>query len=282
MANQLRCTKAVIAVAGFGTRRLPITKAVEKSMLPIGDKPVIDYIVDDCIRAGITDIILIVGEQSQQVRTYYGHNAKLEDHLDETGKTKMLDQIQQISGKANFTFITQDSTQPYGTSVPLWLAREELGDEPFLYMYGDNIFYNADGRSAVADFVEQAAQSNAVGAMMAVPVPQELVSHYGIVATRNQDGHELYEKIVEKPKPEDAPGNLNNAGCFLMKPDIMPYVERSITHALQHEKYFIDALNWYVQDGKDIAVVRTDAEFIDCGNVQGWLHANNRIIGTDA
>ncbi|HSD56087.1 MAG TPA: sugar phosphate nucleotidyltransferase [Candidatus Saccharimonadales bacterium] len=279
MAPSKPCTKAVIAVAGFGTRRLPITKAIEKSMLPVGNRPVIDYIVEDCIRAGITDITFVVGEQSQQIHTYYGHNVLLEEYLAQHGKNEMLAEVQKLSTEANFRYVVQDQNQPYGTSIPIWLARDfAAADEPFLYLYGDNIFYNQDGSSAVADFVRQAMSASTPGAMMTVEVPMDQVSQYGIVASRKQGDIELYEKIVEKPKPEEAPSNLNNAGCFMIRPDIMPYVERSILHAPQIEKYFIDALNWYVKDGNDIAVVRTKAEFLDCGNVTTWLHANNRIL----
>lgn len=280
MALPNACSTAVIAVAGFGTRRLPITKATEKSMLPIGDRPVIDYIVDDCIAAGITNIIFVVGEQSQQLRTYYGHNELLELHLTETGKHTILDEVRAISQKANFQFVVQDKTQPYGTSTPLWLAKNLLQNEAsFLYLYGDNIFYNADGSSAVKAFASKAIEQHKDGAMMAIEVPPEEVGHYGIVATAWQDGQEMYQKIVEKPKPEDAPSNLNNAGCFMLTPDIFPYIERSITDSPQAEKYFIDALNWYVEDGKQVSVVRSSAQFLDCGNVEGWLHANNLILG---
>lgn len=281
MTSPKLCTKAVIAVAGFGTRRLPITKAIEKSMLPVGNRPIIDYIVEDCIRAGITDITFVVGEQSEQIRTYYGHNGLLDQYLAEQGKQEMLADVRQLSSKATFSFVTQDSTQPYGTSTPIWLARElAAGDEPSLYLYGDNIFYNQDGSSAVTEFVKQAMDAGTPGAMMTVEVPMDQVSQYGIVASRKQGDLELYDKIIEKPKPEEAPTNLNNAGCFMIRPDIMPYVERSILHAPQSEKYFIDALNWYVEDGNDIAVVRTKAEFLDCGNVTSWLHANNRILSS--
>lgn len=280
MALPSTCSTAVIAVAGFGTRRLPITKATEKSMLPIGNRPIIDYIVDDCIAAGITNIIFIVGEQSQQLRIYYGQNQLLESYLADIGKQAMLDEVRAINSKASFQFITQDSTQPYGTSTPIWLAKDLLqGEESFLYLYGDNIFYNADGSSAVKAFTSSAIEQGKDGAMMAIEVPLEDVSHYGIVATTQQDGLEMYQHIVEKPKLEDAPSNLNNAGCFMLKPDIFPYIERSITDSPQNEKYVIDALNWYVEDGRQVSVIRSNAQFLDCGNVEGWLHANNLILG---
>lgn len=279
MSTTPRCKKAIIAVAGFGTRRLPATKSIEKCMIPVGNRPIVDYLVQDCINAGIDDIIIVVGEQSEQIRTYYGHNDMLEAYLARHGKTKLLDEVAGLSTKARFRFVIQDRNQPYGTSTPVWLSKELTGpDEPFLFLYGDNIFYNADGSSAVADFLAQAETAGTAGAMMVVEVPPDQVNRYGIVALEQRDNLEIYQKIVEKPAVEDAPSNLNNAGCFLFRPDIMPYVERSMKESPQHERYIIDALNWYAEAGHDVAVVRIKGEWLDCGSVEGWLYANNRIL----
>ncbi len=280
MPGKPLCTKAIIAVAGYGIRRLPITKAIEKCLIPVGNKPIIDYVVDGCIKAGITDITFVVSEQSEQIRTYYGHNKQLEKYLGLNKKDKVLQEVSELATKANFRFVVQDDRQPYGTSTPIWLARDcvEPGEQ-FLFLYGDNIYYNEDGSSAVADFLEQANAAGTKAAMMAVEVPRKLVSHYGIVAVEKRDNLEIYQKIVEKPKIEEAPSNLNNAGCFLVTSEIMPYVAQSIAHSPQAEKYFIDAVNWYSQAGNDIVVIRTKGEYLDCGTVEGWLHANNRIVG---
>jgi UTP--glucose-1-phosphate uridylyltransferase len=133
--------KAIILVAGYGTRRLPITKAIEKCMLPIGDRPLIDYIVEDCITAGITDIMFVVGEQSEQIRAYYGTNQLLEDYLRRIGKQEQLDLVTGIAHKANFRYVVQSSNMPYGTAVPVdlcsfWVA----AGERVLVAAGDNFF----------------------------------------------------------------------------------------------------------------------------------------------
>jgi UTP--glucose-1-phosphate uridylyltransferase len=278
MTQKITCKKAIIAVAGFGTRRLPITKAIEKCMIPVGNRPVVDYIVQDCIKAGITDIIFVVGEQSDQVRTYYGHNDMLEAYLERHSKQAALEETRKLATEAQFKFIIQDRHQPYGTSTPVWLSRDLVGNDPFIFLYGDNIFYKTDGSSAIADFLAKAAAADAQAAMMAVEVAPELVEHYGIIDFEKQGDVELFRKIVEKPKPENAPSNLNNAGCFLMTPAIMPYVEESMLHSPQEERYFIDAINSYASAGNHVAVVRTDSEYLDCGTAEGWLHANNRIM----
>lgn len=275
-----KCTKAIIAVAGYGTRRLPITKAIEKCLIPIGNRPIVDYVVEDCLKAGIREIIFVVGEQSEQIRTYYGQNLMLEEYLLANGKHEALDGVRKLTTKADFHFVVQDRDQPYGTSTPVWLAKSLIEPgERFLYLYGDNIYYNDDGSSAIAAFLQDAESAGAKRAMMAVEVPHDQVIHYGIVATEQRNGHEMFQTIIEKPKPEEAPSNLNNAGCFMVDADILPFVEKSITDAPQKEKYFTDAVNWYAKAGHDLAVIRTKGEYIDCGTVPGWLYANNRIAG---
>jgi len=274
-------TKAVIALAGYGTRRLPITKAVEKCMMPVENRPIIDYIVDDCIKAGITDIIFVVGEQSDQIRTYYGKNEMLEAYLAENNKVEALQEVTRLRTKARFQFIVQDHLQPYGTSIPVWLAKDCIGPgESFVFLYGDNIHHTTDGSSVVKYFLQEATDAGKPSAMLVAPVPRELVSRYGIVETTSRDGVEIYEKTIEKPRPEETTSDLNNAGCFLLSDDIFPFVERSITHSPQSESFIIDAVNWYSQAGNDVLVVRSKGEYLDCGSVDGWLQANNRIVRT--
>lgn len=271
--------KAIIAVAGFGTRRLPATKAIEKCLIPIGNRPIVDYIVEDCIKAGITDVIFVVGEQSDQIRTYYGHNDMLESYLERQGKKQQQKEVADLATKARFRFVIQDRHQPYGTSTPLFLAKDLLAsDEPFLFLYGDNVFYNEDGSSAIADFLAKAKTTSSHAAMMAVEVPRDMMHHYGIVDVETRNGQEIYRKIVEKPAPDNAPSNLNNAGCFLLTTAILPFVERSIKNSPQEERYLIDAVNWFAAAGNDVAVIRTQSDYLDCGTMEGWLYANNRIL----
>jgi len=277
----MNVTKAIIIVAGYGTRRLPITKAVEKCMIPVGDRPIVDYVVDDCIKAGITDIIFVVGEQSEQIRTYYGHNQALEDYLVAQHKTEALATVSDLAVKARFHFVTQRYDHPYGTSVPIWLARDYIEPgESFLILYGDNILYKQDGGSAAVDLLGQAKAAGAQDAMLAVEVPHDKVHQYGIIATEDKQGAQYFTHVVEKPAPQDAPSNLNNAGYFLVRANIFEYIKRSMNEKnAAGEHFFTDAINWYHEAGNDILVARTDAEYLDCGSVKGWVAANNRIVG---
>jgi UTP--glucose-1-phosphate uridylyltransferase len=273
------CTKAVIAVAGNGTRWLPATKALEKCMLPVGDRPVVDYVVDDCIQAGITDITFVVGAMSEQIRTYYGHNRWLERHLERQGNAQAAAALGEIASKATFHFVEQEPNQ-YGTTAALWAARNQIGaDERFLFLIGDCFLWRPDGSSAMADFVNEANTNNLDNAMLVFEVPRDEVSAWGIVATEERDGREYFSHVQEKPKPEEAATQLANTGIYMLR-GVWPHVERGLTHPGQ-ERYFTDPLNWHHQAGAEIGVIRLNGEYLDTGTPQSWLQTNIRVAGVN-
>lgn len=276
----MNCTKAIIPVAGFGTRRLPITKAVEKCMLPVLNRPVIDYIVQDCIKAGIREFYFVVGEDCVQLRNYYSRNLSLEQHLSDNNKQEMLELITPPSNISfNFIVQKQGKDQPYGTSVPVWLARDIIDDETekVLVIMGDQFMYHPDGGSEAKYFFEAAKAANTPSAMLAIEVPHKDVNKYGIIATKTQGNCELFTHIVEKPKVEDAPTNLNNASFYLFDKTFFEFLQVDIDRAHDGEFMITDPLNEYVAVGNDIAVIRSAGEYLDCGTVDGWLYANNRL-----
>jgi len=273
--------KAIIAVAGYGTRRLPITKTLEKCMLPVGNRPIIDYVVDDCIKAGITEFYFVVGEEFNQLRRYYGHHQLLEEYLQNKGKRAELEEISKLRSKARFHYVIQDQHQPYGTTTPVWLCRQFIRpDEKVLVVFGDQFFYHEDGSSEVARFIDQATNANTPAAMLANEVSWDEVQNYGIVVTNEQDGRELYEHVVEKPSREEAPSNLNNSSTFLIGRDIFPFLEENMNTEREGEYMITDVIDAYSKAGNPIAVVRAAGEYLDCGTTSGWLHANQRIIGS--
>lgn len=245
-------------------------------MLPVGNRPIIDYVVEDCLQAGIEEIIFVVGEDFEQLKRYYGHNTLLENYLEDRGKTAELQKVQSIGGQARFRYVIQDQYQPYGTSVPVWLARYLIQpDESVLVVFGDQFFFRHDGESELADFVRRAQAAGTPSAMLAVEVPHEEVSAYGIVATATRGDLELYERIVEKPKPEEAPSNLNNASCFVLGHGIFPFLEQNINQETRGERYITDAINAYVAAGNQMAVLRAKGDYLDCGTTESWLRTNN-------
>ncbi len=273
------CTKAIIPVAGFGTRRLPVTKAIEKCMIPVGNRPTIDYVVQDCIQAGITDIIFVVGEESEQLQRFYGHNLPLEEHLRQTGKTAELQAVQTLATQARFRYVVQDASQPYGTSVPVHLVRDLIADdEQFAVIFGDQFMYRPDGSSELAALLRRAAAEQIRSAMLAVEVPHEETVNYGIIATRAVGDVSLYDHIVEKPaSPELAPSNLNNASFFVFDAGVLPFISANVRAEQAGEHHLIAALNDYVAAGNRIAVFAAEGEYMDCGTIQGWLKANNQL-----
>lgn len=275
----MNCTKAIIPVGGFGTRRLPITKAIEKCMLPVGNRPIIDYVVEDCIQAGITEFLFVIHEQCGQIRHYYSQDQLLENYLESRGKLKELEQVRALNNKARFHYVIQNQYQPYGTAVPLWLCANLVkSDEKVLVVFGDQFFCRQDGSSELADFLAQAQNIDTPAAMLANEVSWDKVEKYGIVVTKQQDGHELYEKIIEKPKREEAPTNLNNSSCYLFDHGIFPFVSQNIEQEQEDEHLLTDAINEYVQAGNQVAVIRAKGEYLDCGSVDTWMHANERIL----
>jgi len=280
----MNCTKAIILVAGFGTRRLPITKAVEKSMLPIGNRPIVDYIVEDCLKAGITDIIFVVGEQFNQLQTYYGHNQLLEEYLQGKGKAEQLKMLNELASQARFHYVVQDQHQPYGTAVPVALCADMISEgEQILVLSGDDFIYNADGSSEVKRLVETVEASGATVGLLAARVPQKEVSRYGVIKTESRDGQEFFQRIVEQPKVEQAPSNLINISKYVFDYEAMQAVLQVMKDppAANGEYQITEVLNICVANNKLVTLVPIEGEYLDGGSREGWLRANNVVFGNN-
>lgn len=270
-----KCTKAVIPVAGWGTRMLPITKSIEKCMLPVGTRPVVDYVVRDIVAAGIQDIYFVVGEQSNQIQSYYRSNVQLNDYLRAKGKTDMLPLIAPLDG-VNIHFITQPLDGGYGTSIPVGLVSQYItDDESALVIMGDQFFYRTDGGSNAKDLMDLAAAHGATAALYGNPVPEALVSKFGII---EKDKEDAFVRIVEKPAPEDAPSNLNNSSFYIFDKEIFELARTLAVNPARGEYEITDAINEYVARGKKIVVGTIQGEYMECGSVDGWLRANETII----
>lgn len=267
-------SKAIIPVAGWGTRRLPITKAIEKCMLPVGNRPLVDYVVQDCIAAGITDIYFVVSEWMTQIQAYYGRNKVLEDYLHAAGKGRMIDDVLPPKN-VNFHFITQNTNEKYGTAIPVALAARELGEEESaVVLMGDDFIYNRSGDSEVVRLLEAANRGGS--AMLGVNVAREEVSRYGVIATN--DNNE-FVRIVEKPAIEDAPSTLINVSKYVLSAELLQRIVRYSEQEVQGEYLITEPINEYVQDGGVLSVISARGHYLDGGSVEGWLEANNYIVG---
>ena len=268
----MKITKAIIPVAGWGTRRLPITKAIEKCMLPVGNRPLVDYVVQDCIKAGIQDIYFVISENSTQLQDYYSENAVLNEYLKQNGKEKSLPLVMQPQD-VKFHYIVQPKGN-YGTAIPVALAVKETGiDEPIVVLMGDDFIYNQDESSEVQRLLESTIESS----MLGVNIAFEEVSRYGVLEM-NQNNE--FVQVIEKPKVEDAPSTLINVSKYVLSPGLLQeIINYSKEENLEGEYVITEPINRYVKKGGTMKVVPAKGQYLDGGSVEGWLHANNVVCG---
>lgn len=271
-------TKAIIPVAGWGTRRLPITKIIEKSMLPVGNRPLVDYSVQELIRAGVKDIYMVISNTEPcQVREFYRDNLALNQYLIDRGKEDRLKLAKTLPDDVTIHYTVQDPAAKYGTAVPIAMVVEEYKiDEPVLVFMGDDFIWNPGGESA-AEALIQASGEKGDSAILGVEIPREKVEKYGVLSEK--DGKLV--GVVEKPKPEEAPSNLINVSKYIMSPEllqrIVKYVDEHDFGPMDQEYVVTDPIDEFIRDGGVMKVASTSGEYLDGGSVEGWLHANNVV-----
>ena len=273
-------TKAIVPVAGWGTRRLPITKIIEKSMLPVGNRPLVDYSVQELIKAGVTDIYMVISNvEPCQVRQFYQDNKALNDYLIERGKEDRLQLAKTLPDNVTIHYIQQDPSAAYGTAVPIAMVAEEFNiDEPVLVFMGDDFVWNPNGESA-SEALIKSLESDTDSAILGVEVPRENVEKYGVLSEENGK----LVGIVEKPSVKEAPSNLINVSKYIMSPallkEIVEYVHANNFGPKDQEYLVTDPIESYIKKGGIIRVAPTTGEYLDGGSVEGWLHANQVVLG---
>ncbi|MEL6474849.1 MAG: UTP--glucose-1-phosphate uridylyltransferase GalU [Pseudomonadota bacterium] len=254
--------KAVLPVAGFGTRVLPATKAIPKEMLPVVDRPAIQYVVDEAIEAGIEHIVFVTGRGKGAIEDYFDHNYELEEALKAKNKTAILEQVEASklpAGGASFT----RQQQPLGLGHAIWCARDIIGNEPFAILLPDVLVKASP--SCLAQMV--AAYDTVGGNIVAVDnVPEERVSSYGVIAPKGERDGRLIEMagMVEKPAREDAPSTLKITGRYILQPEIFKLLENQETGA-GGEIQLTDAMARMMESQKFFAY-EFDGKDYDCGN----------------
>lgn len=215
----MRVKKAIIPAAGLGTRFLPATKAQPKEMLPIVDKPTIQYIVEEAVASGIEDIIIISGRGKRAIEDHFDTSYELETKLAERGKYELLEQVQSISNLANIHYIRQK--EPRGLGDAIYCANRFIGNEPFAVLLGDDIVVSDEPCTKQLIRVYEEYGTSVVGVQ---PVPREDVSKYGIIQPKSNDQSDIQEveTLVEKPSMDEAPSNLAIMGRYVLTPAIFP------------------------------------------------------------
>lgn len=261
--------KVVFPVAGLGTRFLPATKSVPKEMLPVVDRPLIQYAVDEAKEAGIEHFIFVTGRGKTAIADYFDHAYELERTLLEKGKTEALDMMAKMRPRAGAaSFLRQQ--EPAGLGHAVWCARHIVGNEPFAVILADELLKSSPG--CLAQMVESYEKTggNVVGL---VNVPEEHTDRYGVIAPGARDGN-LVEVtgMVEKPKPADAPSTLALVGRYILQPSIFEHLSRKERGA-GNEIQLTDAMAKLIGNepfhGLDFDGVR-----FDCGNKVGFMAAN--------
>ncbi|MCJ8321007.1 MAG: UTP--glucose-1-phosphate uridylyltransferase GalU [Colwellia sp.] len=272
-----KITKAVIPVAGLGTRMLPATKAIPKEMLPIVDKPMIQYIVDECIAAGITEIVLVTHSSKNAIENHFDKSFELETTLEKRVKRQLLEEIQAICPKGT-TIMHVRQGEAKGLGHAVLKARPIIGDAPFVVVLPDVILDDATSNLKTENLAAMLSRYEKTGhsQIMVEPVPMELVSSYGVADCA---GHTIavgeskaMTAVVEKPAVEDAPSNLAVVGRYVLSEQIWPLLEFTPPGA-GDEIQLTDAIASLMKV-ETVEAFHMTGKSHDCGSKLGYLKAN--------
>lgn len=262
--------KAVIPAAGFGTRFLPATKSSPKEMLPIVDTPVIQYVVEEAVASGITDILIVIGRGKRAIEEHFDRSCELEWELEAKGKIRELEVVRRISNLANIHFVWQK--QMLGLGDAIRCAEAHVGNEPFAVLLGDTLLQSKNGIPATKQLIDvYDKKDTCVVALEEVPL--ERVSKYGVINGEKQEGNTWkVSDLVEKPAPEDAPSRLVIASRYVLTPDVFPAL-RQVRPGKGGEIQLTDALKMLAH-ANPIHGCQVEAIRHDVGNHMGFIKTN--------
>lgn len=261
--------KAIVAVAGSGTRLLPATKTMPKEMLPIVNKPIIQLVVEELVEGGIEDIILVTKWDKKPLEDHFDHSWALEEELRKAGKAKLLKDIIRLSEMANFVYVRQKG--PYGNGTPVLSAASLVDDEPFMYVWGDDLVDSKESftKQMVKDYEK-------TGHLMigVQKVPKKEVSRYGIVKLKGNTMQ--IEDIIEKPSIKKAPSQLADFGRMILNQEIIDIL-RKIPLGKGNELWIVDAIREYVRKGGEFYAKKIkDGEWLTTGDPLNYFKTNLR------
>lgn len=260
--------KAIIPAAGFGTRFLPATKAMPKEMLPIVDKPIIQYVVEEAVASGIEDIIIVTGWHKRSIEDHFDYPFELEKRLLEAGKEEQAEEVRHIAEMANFIYVRQKG--PYGNGTPILNAQSVIGNEPFAILWGDEFIHSTPPRlKQMVDVYNKYGCAN----ISAVRVPESSVNKYGIADVSDvAEGVYKIKKIIEKPAMGKAPSNLATHGAYIMPPRLFEILAETKT-GKHGELWLVDAISQLAKEQEVYAVEIKNGKYYDTGNKLEYLKA---------
>ncbi len=264
----MRIRKAIIPIAGKGTRFLPATKEIAKEIIPIINVPMIHYIVKEAVDAGIEQVIFVTASGKFAVEDYFDRNQELEAFLERNNKMKELELIRKIGSMVDVTSVRQKEQLGLGHAV--LCAKSMIGDEPFAVLLGDDIVINDN--PAIKQLMDLSLQNNGASVIGVMEVPNDQTSKYGIVKGDIVDERTLrMTGMVEKPRPEDAPTNLATPGRYVLSPEIFEILEK-IPRGAGNEYQLTDAISVLCQK-RDVFAYKFEGERFDTGSLPGYLDA---------
>ena len=265
--------KCLFPVAGYGTRFLPATKSMPKEMLPVVNKPLVQYGVEEAIEAGMTTCAFVTGRGKRSIADHFDISYELEHQISGTGKEAYLESIRGVLDKGVFTMVRQREMKGLGHAI--LTGRSLVGNEPFGVLLSDDLCLNAGGVGVLAQMAELYNQFRC--SIVAIQeVPMEEVHKYGVIAGESlKDGIYRVDHMVEKPDPKDAPSNLAIIGRYILTPDIFEIIENTEPGA-NGEIQLTDALQTQARRGCVMAY-KFEGKRFDCGSVPGFVEATNHV-----
>lgn len=264
-------TKAIITDAGFASRFLPITKSVPKAMLPLGNRPIMQLVVEECASAGIEEIIIVATPEGKAIYEDYFNNAsnRIRKLLKKQGKLSRYEPVQAVLDLPKITVIEQDPAYPYGNGSPIASARKFIDDdEAFIVLYSDDVVFGSSDVRTLMDSYQ--AHPDAKAIIIAQEMPREVLNRYGIIKLADEAKMTL-DNIVEKPKIEDAPSNLTSYGRYLLTPEVFQYLDPTAT-GLDGELWTVDAITKMAEQG-EVIVERTQGQWVTTGDPKNYFLA---------
>lgn len=269
--------KAVITDAGFASRYLPITKTVPKGMMPFGNKPIMQFVVEECVEAGIEEIIIVATPEGKPIYAdYFNNNVnRIRKQLSSQGKDDRYEPVQHVLDFPKIVVIEQDPSLPYGNGSPIASARKFVEmEEAFLVLYSDDVVFGkpGDAKVMVDTYMED---PSIAGVIMAQEVSPEVVDKYGIISFKNGTTDEL-DNIIEKPDKGNAPSHLASYGRYLVKQDVFEYLNPHNT-GKDGELWTVDAITQIAKNQK-IKVVQTQGEWMTTGDPENYFMAHLKYV----
>ena len=269
-------TKAIITDAGFASRYLPITKTIPKAMLPLGNRPIMQLVVEECAEAGIKQVIIVATPEGKPIYEDYFNNSvnHIRKQLAQQGKEERYSAVLSVLDLPKIVVIEQDPSFPYGNGSPIASARNYISDdEAFIVAYSDDVVFGASDVKTLVDSFERHPDAKSI--IISQEMPREVLNKYGIIKLKDESELTL-DHIVEKPAPEDAPSNLTSYGRYLLTPEVFDYLDPKNT-GLDGELWTVDAITKMAETGS-VYVEKTSGHWMTTGDPKNYFMAHLEYV----